>query len=173
MRTQDAIAEFILMSKPGTARYLAGFDDTSHTRQGPHLPNHVAWNLGHCALTMHRVCEKADGVGPPDADFISGGTRGDGGRFATESVAFGSSPTADPGAYPPLARCVEIYHSAIDRTAAAARALPDARLEEVVVWGPIQTPLFLLFLRMGFHNGMHVGQIADLRRAFGFRSIFA
>lgn len=28
-------------------------------------------------------------------------------------------------------------------------------------------------LRMMGHNGMHTGQIADLRRALGFKSIFA
>ncbi len=173
MRTQDAIAEFILLSKPGTARYLVGFEDANHTRQAPHLPNHVAWNLGHLALTMHRACEKVDGAGPPESDFILGSARADAARFGAESVAFGSTPSADSHAYPPLARCVEIYHGAIDRTAAVARALPDSRLTEVVTWGPMQSPLFLLLMRMGFHNGMHVGQIADLRRALGFKSIFA
>ncbi len=173
MRTQDAIAEFVLMSKMGTARYLAGFDDTNHTSQAPHLPNHVAWNLGHCALTMHRACEKADGIGPPETDFILAAARGDAARFGTESVAFGSTPTPDPTAYPSLARCTAIYHNAIDRTAATARSLPDARLEESIVWGPMNTPLSLLLMRMGFHNGMHVGQIADLRRALGFKSIFS
>ena len=27
-------------------RYFNGFDDTTHTRQPPHLPNHAAWSLG-------------------------------------------------------------------------------------------------------------------------------
>lgn len=173
MRTQDVIAEFLQFNKVGVARYLTGFDDSNHTRQAPGLPNHVAWNLGHLALTMHRACEKVDGAGPPEADFILGAVRGDARRFGTESVAFGSTPVGDATAYPSFARCVEVYNLAIDRTVHAARSLPDARMGELVTWGPMQSPLALLLMRMGFHNGMHAGQIADLRRALGFRSIFA
>jgi hypothetical protein len=37
----------------------------------------------------------------------------------------------------------------------------------------MQMPVWALVSRMTFHNGFHTGQLADLRRALGFRSIFS
>jgi len=178
MRVQDAIAEGVLSTRQGMARYLAGFDDTNHTKQAPGLPNHVAWSLGHLALTMHRACQKIRTDHPlPASDSIEGGTTTGGGdpkRFATESVSFGSRPAPDPTQYPALARSIEIYSSACEAVAAVVRAVPDAELSTLVEWGGgMQLPKYLMALRMMTHNGMHVGQVADLRRALGFKSIFA
>ena len=69
IQLRDALAENVLQSRDLLKRYLAGFDDTNLTAQpgGPGgLPNHVAWTLGHLAITMSRVIEKIDGT-PPDA----------------------------------------------------------------------------------------------------------
>lgn len=175
MRTQDLLAEALLANKQLVSRYLAGFDDTNHTRQAPGLPNHAAWNLGHLALTMHRVAEKLDGKPAPESDFAAAGVPAgqQSGRFSVESVSFGSKPGEERSAYPTLARCLQIFESACDRIAAASRAATDDKLAEMTAWGPIQTPLWQIVLRMSFHNGMHTGQLADLRRAFGFKSIFS
>ncbi len=173
MTRRDALADGVLMTKVLTGRYLAGFDDTNHTRQAEALPNHVAWSLGHCALTMHRAGEKIAGESPlPAAEFVEGAA-GDASHFGAESVAFGSRPIADAKQYPSLARCVEIYNSACDRFAAVLRGCEESRLDETAKWGPGEVPLYALALRMIFHNGAHTGQIADLRRALGFKSIFA
>lgn len=178
MTPQQLLAEGVLSTKALAGRYLAGFDDRSHTRQAPGLPNHLAWNLGHLALTMHRAAERISGAsGLPESDFIAGGAPtggGDARRFAVESVSFGSTPTADPAQYPACARCFQIFENACDRLAAVVRALPDHELEVPAPWGQgQQMPKHQMAARMIFHNGCHVGQIADLRRAFGFKSIFA
>lgn len=179
MRSQDTIAEAILATKPLAARYFAGFTDANHTTQTPGLPNHLAWSLGHLAHTMHRTAEKIDGLPLPDSDMFFGATdpaRMPGAtptRFCTEDVSFNSKPTADPSRYPSLARCIEIYYAGCDRVAAAVRAASDSKLDEVVKWGAGETTLRSLGSRMVFHNGMHIGQIADLRRALGFKSIFS
>lgn len=172
MRLQDVIPELLDAARANMHRYLAGFDDTNHTTQATNLPNHAAWNLGHCALTMHRVAERLDGLPLPESDFATG-PRGDARRFGAESVAFGSVPAGDRSAYPPLARCVEIFDGASERLAAAARSASDARLAEPTPWGQAQMPLYLLVMRMATHNAMHTGQVADLRRALGFKSVFA
>ena len=57
-RIGDEIADAIGSTSVLLDRYLNGFDDTNHTRQAPNLPNHVAWVLGHLALTMHRAAER-------------------------------------------------------------------------------------------------------------------
>jgi hypothetical protein len=183
MQRREAIAEAILASKALLTRYLPGFDDTNHTRQAPGLPNHVAWCLGHLALTTHRIAEKLDGGPIPASDFIIGDLTkppadparpsGDASRYHTETVAFASVPTDNPARYPRFARCIDIYNAACDRLAAAVGTVPEARLDEVIPWGTSQIPLYLAAARMLFHNGMHTGQIADLRRALGFKSIFA
>lgn len=172
MRTvQDEMAEAILQTSTLVARWAAGFDDSNRVTQAPGLPNHAAWNLGHLALTMHRVAEKFDGVPPPGSDFTAG-TRGDASRFGLESVSFGSAPSSDSAAYPSWHRCTEIFHGACERLAAAFRHADNTTLEKHVQWGQAQVSLGSLAARMVFHNGFHAGQIADLRRATGMKSIF-
>jgi len=174
MRAQDSLAEAIRSNKTLIGRYLKGFSDANHTKQAAGLPNHVAWNLGHIALTMHRVAERLDGQGLPVSEFVSGAA-GNAQRFASESVAFGSMPTGDSTAYPAYARCVAIFEGACERLASAVSQASDAQLAAETPWGApgMTMPMHLLVARMSFHNGMHCGQIADLRRALGMGSIFS
>jgi hypothetical protein len=174
MSRQQTIASALLATKTLLGRYLKGFDDTNHTRQAAGLPNHVAWCLGHCALTMQRVAEHIDGRPLSPEDFMPG-PAGNADRFGLESVAFASQPRDDAAMYPRFDRCVAIFESACERLAGAACAADDAALDRSVKWGGAgnETPLHMLALRMVFHNGMHTGQIADLRRALGMGSIFA
>ncbi|MBC7773001.1 MAG: DinB family protein [Pyrinomonadaceae bacterium] len=182
MERRDMLADSLLTTKTLMARYLAGFDETNSTSQAPHLPNHPAWILGHCALTMHRVANMFQSDPPVSAgpltsgDFLTGdGTKGDAEHFDSESVSFGSKPLDDPRNYPTYARSVQIFDAACDRLASVIRTGPDAKLDQKVKWGPLgmELPLWSLAMRMVFHNGMHTGQLADLRRALGFRSIFS
>jgi hypothetical protein len=183
MDRRELLAESILINKTLVARYLVGFDDTNHTAAAPALPNHVAWSLGHLALTMHRVAEKLDNKPLPPSDFF--GASGVGAErvsphsivpldaFDPESVAFGSKPKADPHLYPSFTRSGQIFNAACDRLAAAVKAVDDSALDTKVKWGPMDSPLWAIVMRMVFHNGMHTGQIADLRRSLNFKSIFA
>ena len=172
MLLQDHLSASILDCKPLMTRYLVGFTEANRVAQGHLLPNHAAWSLGHCAMTMHRVSEKLDGAPIPEADFIVG-PRGDAERFGTESVAFNSKPVAEHAMYPTLTRSIAIYEAACDRLAGAAKRADPEMLTRQVAWGSGQTSVASLLTRMVFHNGMHCGQIADLRRALEMRSIFA
>jgi hypothetical protein len=165
------LAEGLELSGQLLGRYLVGFSDANHTSQAPGLPNHVAWSLGHLAMTMHRVAERLDGGPMPESDFITS-AKGDASKYGTETVAFGSQPTADPSLYPPYARCLEIFNSAVTRLSVAARASDAAKLAAPTPWSNGTTTLGALVARMAFHNGMHCGQIADLRRALKLGSIF-
>ncbi len=169
----ETLAQSVILSRDLLKRYLAGFDDTNHTRQASDLPNHVAWTLGHLAHTMHRVAEKIDGAPMPSEAFFTGTGRGDSRRFDTEAVCFGSKPVVEGAAYPGLARCIEIFDQAIDRLAAALTKADEAALDRMMPWGSIEVPVWAATARMVFHNGAHTGQIADLRRALKLKSIFA
>lgn len=173
---RELLAEAVLNSRMLLARYLAGFNEVTHVRQTPDLPNHVAWTLGHLALTMHRVAEKLDGQGLPAGDFVIGdghaGSR-EKGVFDSEAVSFGSRPEERHDRFPSLARGQEIFGAACERLARALREADEARLDEPARWGQTEIPMWSLIVRMVFHNGFHTGQIADLRRALGFKSVFA
>jgi len=174
MRPQDYLAETVLGSRDNVFRYLVGFEESDRVRTAPGLPNHVAWCLGHCALVMHRIAEKFDGRSVPEADFVIGASRGDAMRFGTESVCFGSAPLLEGDAFPTLLRCREIISGGAGHLADAIRSLSDERLNADVQFFPSYTaPAWRIVARMAFHNGFHTGQISDLRRAFGMKSIFA
>lgn len=177
MSPAELLADAVLQCKPLLTRYLAGFSDQTRTRQAPTLPNHAAWCLGHCALTMHRVAGYLDGGPVPEDDIAPPGAAASveapADRFRADDVAFGSTPRDEPGRYPPLARCVAIYERACDRLAQAVRHASPADLARDVPWGPQgqRVPLATLVGRVVFHNGVHTGQIADLRRALGFEPV--
>lgn len=176
------LADSVAGCKVLVGRYLPGFNDVTCVRGVPDLPNHVAWCLGHCAQTMHFVADLISGAtspGLPASDFVAkpvaDGTKGsrDKGVYDAESVAFGSTVEERHDKYPKLDRCVEIFNAACDRLEAVVRALPDAALDKPHPWGAGGLfPASALVMRMVFHNGFHTGQIADLRRALGFKRLF-
>jgi len=170
----EMLAWMIETSRPLTTRYFAGFTDANRAAQLPHMPNHFAWTLGHCALTMHRLAERLDGAPLPERDFEAGVLRASGSppaRFGTEGVAFGSTPIPENDAYPLVARCIGVFGSACDRFAAAVRTAGDERLAELESWGAAQLPMADLVVRVSLHNTMHSGQLVDLRRGLGFARV--
>ena len=127
MNRGEILARAIVDCQALFGRYLDGFDESNRTRQAPGLPNHVAWCLGHCALTMHRAAEKIDGRPLPATHFLLKATRGDADHFGTESVSFASHPADEPAIYPRWTVCVAIFDAACARLAAAAEPLDWAR----------------------------------------------
>lgn len=172
MERRVALAEGVLSTKVLIARYYKGFSDDNHTAQAVGMPNHVAWTLGHLGLTMHRISAHFDGQGLPTADFEEKGAANTLERFGTETVCFGS-PAPAGGVWPRFERCVAVYEASVDRLARCVRETDEATLDRMIQWGPSQIPLYLAAQRMVFHNGMHTGQLADLRRGLGMGSIFA
>jgi hypothetical protein len=172
MNQQETLAGAVRSSRDLFLRFLAGFDESSRTRSAPSLPNHAAWTLGHCALTMHRGAERLDGAPLPETDFVTGdGTAGDAERFDTESVSFASAPADAPDRYPTLARSREIFVAACDRLERAARAASGETMQAEATWGSSTITNGDLVARLCFHNGTHAGQLVDLRRALGFDSV--
>ncbi|MEO1009315.1 MAG: DinB family protein [Planctomycetota bacterium] len=157
-------------------RFLPGFDDANRTAQAEHLPNHMAWTLGHVAMTSARAIERLQGQDAPqpllDHEFVVA-DRGDAERFGTEVVCFGSNPVDDPAIYPSLARSAAIFRAVHGRLAGALREADDAALARPTPWGSGRTTVGDLMHRMAFHIGTHTGQIVDLRRALGIPPVIA
>lgn len=163
---------------PLFTRFLAGFDDTNHTKQAPGMPNHCAWTLGHLALYHHRTADRllgSDDPQPlPETDFLSAdGRGGTPQRVDTESVCFGSTPTDEPSIYPTFERLFDIHERAWSRLAKTVRNADAAAFDRTIRWGSASFPAELLVTRMLMHLGTHTGQISDLRRGLGMPSVIA
>jgi hypothetical protein len=170
----EVLAGMIGLSRALMTRYFAGFTDSNRAAQLPHMPNHFAWTLGHCALTMHRLAERLDGRPLPENDFEAGVVRAAGSpptRFGTEGVAFGSTPLAEADAYPIVARCIGVFGAAFDRFGEAVRSASDERLAVPEQWGKHHLSMGDLVGRIIIHNGMHSGQLVDLRRGLGLTRV--
>ena len=174
--TVSGFARMIRESSPLLLRFLAGFDESNRARQAPSLPNHAIWILGHCAFTMARLAELIGGPAPREADFEAGEwTEARGGRamtrFLIEEIAKDSVPSGDASRYPSLARGVEIFEHAAADLAATVDSATAERLSETVPWIGTPQPLASLVIRIAVHNGMHAGQLTDLRRALGLARV--
>ncbi|MEO0513250.1 MAG: DinB family protein [Planctomycetota bacterium] len=172
---QQALADAVETNAELLTRYLVDFDDQTHVAQAPGLPNHVIWTLGHCSLTMQRAAELADGQPVSRHDFREDAAPPNNRipmRFYTETVCFGSTPAIDPLVYPSIESGMLIYNRSCERLAEAVRSCSDEALDAEHDWGATRLPFRALIGRVIFHNGMHAGQIANLRRALGLPSIF-
>ena len=165
------LAQAVRDAVPFFTRFLVGFDGSNHTAQAPGLANHAAWTLGHVALYLHRGAEALDRRALPAADFIEGAQDGDAERFATESVAYRSVPTADPGRYPTWPRCRAIFESAADRFVHSILETSPDQLAADVPWGAAKVSAAALVTRQVFHIATHTGQLIDLRRALKMPSV--
>jgi len=167
------VASAVRMSVPYLTRFLPGFDDTNRTAQAPGLGNHVAWTLGHLALTMHRVAERIDGnTELPASDFVTGdSTAGDRDHYDSESVCYGSVPMPEATRYPTMDRCRAIFEAAAERAASVAEAADETLLGDLTTWGGSEIGKGELLVRMSLHNATHAGQIIDLRRALGMPKV--
>jgi hypothetical protein len=175
MHDPVSLAHAVRLSEGLFLRFLPGFDDQNRIAQAPGLPNHLSWTLGHCSITMLRCADLITGFTSPQplptTDWVHGdGTAGDPSRYDTESVCYGSTPKPDAKKYPRLERSVEIFRASIDKLARATAEASPTMLEREVTWGGGPIVAGDLVPRMVFHNGMHAGQIADLRRALGLGS---
>lgn len=176
MSDPATLAAAIRATAPLIEVFLDGFDDDSRVTQTAGMPNHVAWTLGHLALTMHRASDFVAGFNEPQklptSDWIHGdGTAGDPSRYDTESVAFGSTPIADPAKYPRMMRAEEIFRASVDRFADETAAASPKALEREIKWGSATLTIDALVYRILFHNGTHAGQLIDLRRALKMPSV--
>jgi hypothetical protein len=159
------VAEALRNSHVLMSRFFAGFTDANYLATAPHLPNHFGWTLGHLALVLNRCAGKLDGGDLPAGEFDP--AMGSSTTIGTEAVSVGSNPLVDKATYPPMARCLEIFGRSIERIAKAYEHATDVQLDSTTPWGAAQISLEQLGLRMAFHNGVHCGQITDLRRALG------
>lgn len=125
--------------------------------------NHIVWTMGHLANTYTWLCsllEKDSKAVLPDAFN---------GLFG-----HASKPLADPSKYPAPAEVRKVYDSAYRAFMSAFEKLPESDLwakPEAETQGFASSKVDAAY-KCAWHDGWHLGQVADVRRALGLPSIF-
>lgn len=121
------------------------------------LPNHALWQYGHLAVSTQwftQTISKSEPGADPAWDKL----------FGMNSV-----PVSDAGAYPPPAEVIKAFHDSMDRLVRVVEGLDDQALNqptEIDTGGFLSSRLDALY-KHAWHEGWHLGQVTDLRRALG------
>jgi len=146
---------------------LKGIPDDKAAFQLHPTSNHVLWTLGHLACTYAWFAttidaKAAEGSGPHCLPEAFG-----------KQFGMGSKPSGDASVYPPLAEMRRKY----DESFAAYLKMVEG-LTEADAWGPCASDTggfasskLDAAYKCAWHDGWHLGQIADLRRALGLPSV--
>ena len=121
--------------------------------------NHVIWTLGHLAMTSDWLATLIDGKPsrtPKSYEPLFG---------------MGSMPTGELSNYPSLKEVRAEYDRSFERLINAAKARTDAELFEPPAGDSsgFTTNKLDSLLKGAWHEGWHIGQIADLRRGLGIK----
>jgi len=142
--------------------FASGFADDQVDAQPAGCPNHLLWTLGHLASTASWMNGMLTGGAPVVPENYS------------SLFGMGSKPVADPAAYPAFAEVKQAYEAAFDTVIKAAEQLDDEALlkpTEQDSRGFLADKLDAL-TKMAWHEGWHLGQLTDLRRALGLPGVF-
>lgn len=125
--------------------------------------NHLVWTLGHLATTYSWFGSLVDAKGatklPESYNTLFG---------------MGSKPNPEKAKYPPMAEVRSNFDSSYAACLAAVRALTDANMWSVCAGdshGLVSCRVDTAY-KVAWHDGWHMGQIADIRRVLGLPSIF-
>jgi hypothetical protein len=147
--------EILTFARRTINKFFGGIPDDKLTAQAPGLPNHALWTQGHLACTAAWALSLITGEKDAVPEHYNG------------LFGMNSSPADDPGRYPPAVEVRGYFDSTFDKLVAAASKLNDAALDQPVEAGGFAKDKGELLTRCAWHEGWHLGQIADLRRALG------
>jgi hypothetical protein len=132
------------------------------TKQHTHLPNHPAWTVGHLTFVRAAIPLQLGQPGPVQPDN----------RYGP-----GSQPTSDASAYPTKEKLLADFDAAEAHLQKLIASLTPEQLEMPTPHEGLRKsfPLVkdLLLNMLSFHDGMHLGQLVDWRRAQGLPRLIA
>jgi outer membrane biosynthesis protein TonB len=159
---RDRAIEFARFAHGMTNRFASGFAEDQVLAQPAGVPNHLIWTLGHLSATagwLHNMITGAGSTVPASYEGLFG---------------MGSKPHGDASAYPTYAEVQKAFDDSFEALVAAASKMSDAELLQPAVGetgGFLKDRLDALS-KAAWHEGWHLGQIADLRRALGLPAAF-
>lgn len=129
--------------------------------------NHVIWTLGHLASTYAWLATTIDPKAGEKVDAFN--------LPASYAKLFGggSKPNGDASAYPSLTEARKRYNDAFAGYLKMVENLPeaDAWTPSAIDTGGFTSSKIDGAYKCAWHDGWHLGQIADLRRALGLPPI--
>jgi len=157
MALNQRAAAFLKFARKMVDDMAAGIPDARATEQLPGASNHKLWTYGHLANTaawINSLVTGKMGTVPENYNKLFG---------------MGSTPSSDAAAYPALDDVRAVYQKVFDEVLANFAAMDDAALT-----GPcaassegFASDKLDALLKMAWHEGWHLGQLAALRRGLG------
>lgn len=156
-----------LVSMAFSRQALSGMLDTIPEENWCHQVtdgcNHPMWIVGHMAWTDDYFLQKLGGK--PSALPADWG----------EKFGMGSKPSSDAGAYPPASEVREKFNNLRESLVAWYRGLSDEQLaaplpEDLSGFAPNHAAWAGT---MGWHEGLHTGQLTMARKSLGMTPLFA
>ena len=137
---------------------VADIPDDRMCHQPANVPNHPAWQVGYLAFVRANMAKLLGGAGEMPEAWAA--------LFKT-----GSTPLAERSAYPSKDELLSAFRR-LHREAVAALARADAATLAgphpiVALRGPFPTLGHLVIGLLTMHDGLHLGQISNWRRANG------
>ncbi len=157
---QHAIA-LLRWVRGASEMFLKDFPQDRFTFQPSKTDNHASWVLGHLASTDVWLASelKIPGVTIPES--------------WSKVYGQGSKPVNDAAAYPKPAE----VRAAFDKTRAAILAWLDTAPDSALTGdlkektGGFATDPIDMLLKIAWHEGWHMGQLASIRKALGLPSV--
>lgn len=128
--------------------------------------NHVVWTLGHLASTYAWFATTIDLKAGESAPFALPESYG-------TLFGMGSKPSSDAKAYPSLSDVRKSYDATFAGYVKMVESLTPTQAEEpcAIDTGRFASSKVDAAYKCSWHDGWHLGQIADLRRALGLPPI--
>lgn len=152
---RDRCLDLLRFARDTMNKFIGGVPESQATAQPGGLPNHVLWTYGHLASTAAWAASLIKGSAidiPENYEKL----------FGMES-----KPIDDASQYPPLAEVKGHFDRTMADLMQAAKGLNDAQLAAPVEASGFAKDKADLLVKVAWHEGWHLGQIADLRRALG------
>jgi len=144
-----------------TDKLIAGFPEAKAAFQPAPTDNHLAWSIGHMAMTNAWFTGLATGK---KAHFPE----------SYESLfGYKSTPKADPKLYPPMSELMKHHREAFEGLIKAIETSADDAMTRPCVEdsGGFAKDMQDVADRAVWHEGWHSGQISSLRRALALAPV--
>jgi hypothetical protein len=163
-RLETAI-DRLCFSRLYTSRFLSGLTDDEWFWSPIEFTTHVAWQVGHVAVSQYNLCLRR----------VRGRISGDEKIIADsfiEAFKLGSQPAADPADNPPLNEIRRVFDAVHQQALSELATRSEAELDV-----PVEQPHPVFKTKLEAveyapsHELVHAGQIALLRRLMGKPSL--
>jgi len=144
-----------------TDKLIEGFPELKATFQALPTDNHLAWTLGHLAMTNAWFTGLATGKKAQLPEPYEG------------LFGYKSTPKPDAKAYPPLSELMEHHRAQFNGLIEALERTADDAMTKACVEdsGGFAKDMQDIADRAVWHEGWHSGQLSSIRRGLGLPSV--